>query len=128
VAALELELKEDLLEILARQENSLRRELDRIDQYFENYAQELAARATHSTNESVRLKKADRLAAAKAEHERRRADQIARHEIRVLPHLDALLLIAEPAWRGELEIERTHQREAKTALFIPRSRRWEMPT
>jgi hypothetical protein len=74
------------------------------------------------------MKKADRLAAAKAEHERRRGDQIERHEIRVHPHLDALLFIAEPAWRVELEIERPHRGERLTAQFIPRSRRWQKST
>src|SRR5208283_2231053 len=30
------------------------------------------------------------------EHNRRRADQVERHTIRVLPHMDALLTVAEP--------------------------------
>jgi hypothetical protein len=124
--ALELDLKDDLRGIVARQENSLKRELSRVDDYFENYARELAGRAGRSTNANVRLKQADRLAAAKAEHERRRADQIARHEIRVHPHLDALLLIAEPAWRAELELQREHRAQSTAALLIPRSRRWEV--
>jgi hypothetical protein len=123
--AIEQDLADELAGIRARQENSLRRELDRVDDYFENYAHELAARAGRSASENVRSKTADRLAAAKAEHARRRADQVARHEIRICPHLDALLLIAEPAWRTELQVERTRRSEAFTALFVPRARRWE---
>ena len=73
---------------------------------------------------SVKLKTADRLAAAKAEHVRRRADQVARHEIRVHPHLDALLLVAEPAWLARLEIQRRHDPQEVAACFVPRSRRW----
>lgn len=41
----------------------------------------------------------DRLAVAKAEHARHRADQVARHEIAIVPYVDGLLLVAEPAWR-----------------------------
>jgi len=54
-----------------------------------------------------------------------RADQVARHEIR-LPHFDALLLIAEPAWRAELHVERAHNLETVAAYFIPRARRWHV--
>jgi hypothetical protein len=112
--------------VRARQENSLRRELERIDDYFENYEQELTARAKRSSNENTRTKTADRLAAAKAEHGRRRADQLARHEIHVHPHVDALLLVAEKAWRAQLQVEQAHQPQTMDALFVPRSRRWEL--
>jgi hypothetical protein len=122
--ALERDLAEEIASIRARQENSLRRELGRIDDYFEKYEEELNARAGRSGSENVKLKSADRLAAARAEHLRRRADQVARHEIRVCPHLDALLLTAETAWCAPLEIQRGHDTKAVTARFVPRSRRW----
>ncbi len=121
---LELDLSPELNGIRARQENGLRRELDRLDDYFENYARELEARARRGSSDGAKLKSAERLAAAKAEHARRRADQVARHEIRIRPHLDALLLVAEPAWRARLQIERAHRLETIEAFFVPRARRW----
>lgn len=122
--ALELDLASELSTIRARQENSLRRELDRIDDYFENYARELASRARHTSSENAKLKNDDRLAVARAEHARRRADQLARHEIRIVPHFDALLLVAEPAWRCRLEVERAHCPQTIETVFVPRLRRW----
>jgi hypothetical protein len=125
--ALEQELTADLAVIRARQELYLRRELDRVDDYFEHYEQELAARAARSTRrgkETAQLKTDDRLAAASAEHARRRADQVARHEIRAHAHLEALLLIAEPAWETRLNIEQNHRPQTLTARFVPRARRW----
>lgn len=122
--ALEGDLADEIAPIRSRQENSLRRELDRIDDYFEKYEEELTARASRSGSESVKLKTGDRLAAAKAEHVRRRADQLARHEIRVCPHVDALLLTAETAWSAPLEIQRGHHTQEMTARFVPRARRW----
>jgi len=123
-AALEPELAVELSAIRARQENSLRRELNRVDDYFEQYERELEERSRRSSSQGVKLKTADRLAAAKAEHARRRADQVARHEIRVHPHLDALMLVAEPAWQAELQIHRGRESECVRALFVPRARRW----
>jgi hypothetical protein len=121
--ALRDDLTEELSGIRARQEQRLRRELDRIDAYFETYAAELTARATRSSTASG--KTADRLAATKAEHARHRADQVTRHEISVHPHLDALLLVAEPAWRAPLHVERAHRAaETPAAHYIPRARRW----
>jgi hypothetical protein len=121
---LEKELAHELEPIRARQESSLRRELERIDDYFESYERELTARARRSSKENSRLKTADRLAAAKAEHARRRADQLARHEIRIHPHLDALLLVAEKGWRAQLRVERSRRPREIEALFIPRLRQW----
>jgi hypothetical protein len=119
--ALALDLAADLAGIRTRQEERLRRELERIDTYFETYAAELTGRASRSAS----AKTADRLAATKAEHTRHRADQVARHEITVVPHLDALLLVAEPAWRAPLHVERAHQHaETPVARFVPRARRW----
>jgi hypothetical protein len=73
-----------------------------------------------------RTKTADRLAAAKAEHGRRRADQLARHEIHVHPHVGALLLVAEKAWRAQLQVQQARQPQTIDALFVPRSRRWAL--
>ena len=122
--ALEMDLVDDLAAIRARQENYLRRELDRIDEYFQNYEGELSARAARSTSQNTKLKTADRLAAAKAEHARRRADQVARHEIRVQPHIDALLLTAEPAWGATIQVDAARQTQTLEARFVPRARRW----
>lgn len=123
-AAMEADLAGDLAAIRTRQESYLRRELERIDDYFDHYEQELSARAARSHSEGTKVKTAERLAAARAEHTRRRADQVARHEIRVQPHLDALLLVAEPAWRASLNLERAHVAQTLDALFVPRPRRW----
>ena len=64
------------------------------------------------------------LASAESEHARRRADQVARHEIRVQPHTDALLLVAEKAWSAQVLVQRAHREQKVEALFVPRSRRW----
>jgi hypothetical protein len=122
--ALEQELADELTGIRARQENSLRRDLERIDEYFENYQRELKERTSRASSRSAKIKTGDRLVAAKAEHARRRADQVSRHEIHVHPHLDALLLIAEPALKTRLKVTRAHQSEDLEVLFVPRSRRW----
>jgi hypothetical protein len=122
--ALEADLAPELASVRARQEHYLRRELDRIDEYFTHYEHELATRAARSASGSAKLKTAERLAAAKIEHARRRADQVARHEIRVQPHFDALLLVGERAWRGSLQVELAHQAETLDAWFVPRARRW----
>jgi hypothetical protein len=124
--ALENEVAGEVARVRARQENSLRRELERIDDYFENYEQELTARTKRSSKENARTKTADRLAAAKAEHGRRRADQLARHEIHVHPHVGALLLVAEKAWRAQLQVQQARQPQTIDALFVPRSRRWAL--
>jgi hypothetical protein len=124
--SLERELSPELERIRARQENSLRRELERIDDYFDSYKRELMSRAKRSSNNNSKLKAADRLAAANAEHERRRADQLTRHEIRVRPHIDALLLVAEKAWRAQLRVETSRRRREIDAQFIPRLRQWRL--
>jgi len=127
ISALEAELAEEIGGIRSRQVNSLARELSRIDDYFDNYARELETRANARTSEDVKAKVAERLAAAKAEQARHRADQIARHEIRVRPHFDALVLVAEPAWRASLKFERAHRHQSTSAIFVPRSRKWVHP-
>ena len=123
-AALEADLADDLAAIRTRQENYLRRELDRIDEYFQSYERELTARAARSAGQTARLKTAERLAAARAEHTRRRADQVARHEIRVQPQIDGLLLTAEPAWSAAIQAEAARQTQTLEARFVPRARRW----
>jgi len=123
--ALATDLEEELRPIRERQENGLRRELERIDDYFGNYARELAARASRASSENAKLKGAERLAAAQAEHARRRSDQVNRHEIRVSPHLDALLVVAEPAWQTKLKLEHGRETRMSDAVFVPRARRWE---
>jgi len=124
--ALEHELADDLARVRARQENSLRRELDRVDAYFENYQRELTSRASRSSSPGNKTKTAARLASAKAEHARRRSDQVSRHEIRLQPHVDALLLVSEKAWSTQLLLDRAHRFQTVEALFVPRSRRWEV--
>lgn len=114
----------ELTTIRQRQENYLRRELERIDTYFTGYAQELSDRAARTHSDTVKLKTDERLAAAKAEHARRRADQVQRHEIRVLPRLDALLLLAEPAWQTTLTTAHHGETISHSAHFVPRCRRW----
>jgi hypothetical protein len=122
--ALELELASDLAAIRARQENYLRRELDRIDDYFDHYERELTQRAARTASDNARIRTNDRLAAAKAEHARRRHDQVQRHEIRVIPHFDALLWLAEPAWQAAVSFLEKNQPQTAPAVFVPRVRRW----
>ena len=126
-AAFAQELATDLIEIRQRQQKYLRRELERIDSYFESYEKELAERHHRSHSEATKIKADERLAAAKGEHSRRRQDQIQRHEIRVMVHLDALLLLAEPAWRASVSFLQKNQSMQMSALFVPRSRRWIAP-
>lgn len=123
-AALTVDLASDLESIRARQSQHLRRELERVDDYFEHYEQELATRTARTGNASTKIKAAERLAAAKTEHTRRRTDQVTRHEIRAHAHLESLLLIAEPAWRAGVNFEFSHQPQTTSARFVPRTRRW----
>jgi len=127
-AALEEELAEELAAIRARQEQYLRRELERIDGYFAGYERELQQRHSRSHSEGTRMKTEQRLAAARAEHQRRRLDQVQRHEIRVVPHLDALLFVAEPAWFAALAFMQHHEPRRAEAHFVPRARRWVLHT
>jgi len=121
--ALELEIRPDLEAMQKRQEQYLAREIQRIDDYFASYEQELARRGARG-GAAGGAKSGERLAAARAEHARRRLDQVARHEIRVQLHLDALLLVAEHCWRGELEVEEERTLQSVAATFVPRTRRW----
>jgi len=124
--ALARDLEGDLAVIQTRQAQYLQRELDRVDDYFDQYQQELSTRAARTRKEDTKLKAAERLAAARAEHARRRADQVARHEIRAAAHLEALLLVAEPGWYTQLKVESARRPAALAACFVPRARRWAL--
>ena len=127
-AGLEQELFGDLAAIRARQENYLRREVQRIDTYFETYEVELTQRALRSGSGQTKLKVTERLAAARTEHSRRLQDQVHRHGIRVIPHLDTLLLLAEPAWKTTVSFVEQSRPRVAPALFVPHARRWIVET
>jgi hypothetical protein len=122
--AIAIELAAELTKIKERQRLYLRRELTRIDDYFENYSRELRDRMDHQKKDEAKRRYADRLETTRMEHNRRRIDQIERHTIIVVPHVDALLTVAEPAFRTNVTW-RTGREECSTpALFVPRIRRW----
>lgn len=124
-AACQRALGEELAPIRERQEHFLRRELDRIDDYFAGYERELRGRRTRTPSGRLRLD--ERLAAARAEHQRRREDQIRRHEILVVPHADACVLMAEPAWLARVGYLGASGLEEREAMYLPRTRRWVSP-
>ena len=119
---IESEMGPDVEAVRARQQQYLQREIERLDDYFKHYEQELTQRTSRGAASTV--KTGERLAAARAEHARRRLDQVARHEICVQPHLDALLLTAEPSWQATLEVEEQRSVQILSASFAPRARRW----
>lgn len=123
-SAVEADLTEALRQVRRRQERHLGRELERIDQYFADYQQELTQRRARGPEAAARQEQ--RLAAARAERQRRRDDQVARHAVHVLPRLDALMLVAEPAWRMSVECGQGAARETgeRNTTFVPRHRRW----
>lgn len=121
--AIKKEAASDLSTVRQRQELRLRRELERIDDYFAGYRKDLEDRARRNRRTGLNLN--DRLQAADAERDRHRADQLARHEISLVPHVDSLLLVAEPAWRAQVQLTRMRQSdETIVARYIPRARRW----
>lgn len=124
IEALRDDLLPELASILRRQENYLKHELRRIDEYFDGYQTELKDRSVRSHSDTVRSRLQERIAAARAERERRRNDQIQRHTIRVFPRIDSMGLLAEPAWQYGLGFHRNNTFQNVTALFIPRSRTW----
>jgi len=69
---------------------------------------------------------ADRLEATLLEHNRRRTDQIERHTIHVVPHIDALLTVAEPAFAARASWQAGRNERTASALFVPRTRRWHL--
>jgi hypothetical protein len=118
------ELAPELSKIKERQQLFLRRELNRIDEYFENYARELRERIGRQHKEDAIKRYADRLEATRLEHNRRRTDQIERHTIHVVPHLDALLTVAEPAFATRVTWRAGREEGTVPAIFVPRTRRW----
>jgi len=120
---IESEMSPDVEAVRSRQQQYLQREIQRLDDYFAHYEQELSERASRAKSATA-TKTIERLVAARAEHARRRLDQVARHEICVQPHLDALLLTAERCWRASLEVEEQRAAQIVSATFVPRTRRW----
>ena len=122
--ALSSELAPELSRIKDRQQLLLHRELNRIDEYFENYAREIRERRDRQRKEEAMKRYADRLEATRLEHNRRRTDQIERHTIHVLPHVDALLTVAEPAFATHVTWRAGREERMTPAVFVPRTRRW----
>jgi len=120
---IESEMAPDVEVVRSRQHQYLQREIVRLDDYFAHYEQELTQRTSRGGAAST-AKASERLAAARAEHARRRLDQVARHEICVQPHVDALLLTAERCWWASLEVEEQRATEKVSATFVPRARHW----
>jgi hypothetical protein len=114
----------DLGSVRKRQERYLARELARVDAYFLQYRRELEARGARGGKQARFV---ERLAAAEEEHLRRRNDQINRHEISVIPHLDALLWIAEPAWQAHVRWAEGRETREAPWDYVPRLRRWMPP-
>lgn len=106
--------------IRKRQEQHLQRELVRIANYFSGYRAELETRWKRQRTDESRQRYRDRIAASAAEEKRRREDQVQRHEIRLIPHVDALLLTGERAWRAKV----TLSDRAVQATYVVRARRW----
>jgi hypothetical protein len=124
--ALNSELAPELSKIKERQQLLLRRELIRIDEYFENYALELRERMGRQHKEEGAKRYATRLEATRLEHNRRRTDQIDRHTIHVVPHADALLTVAEPAFATHVTWRAGREEKQVPAIFVPRTRRWHL--
>ncbi len=121
---LEADLAPELTGIRSRQERYLQRELERINGYYDAYERELRGRRRSSGSESGQVRVTERLAAAAADRQRRQEDQLQRHEIRVVPHWDALLLLVEPAWAAQVSIVEVHERRQVRAVYLPRLRCW----
>jgi len=126
VATLTTELEPELTVVRARQQRHLSREIQRIDDYFSTYEKELRGRRIRggANPEAARKSLEDRVTAAKAEHQRRRSDQLDRHAIRVKPHVDALLLIAERAWSTTAALQVGRDRRTEPVLYVPHARQW----
>jgi hypothetical protein len=122
--ALAQELTPELSAIKSRQEDSLRRELSRIGQYFSHYEEELRQRLARQHSPEALQRSEQRIEATRQEHERRRADQIQRHAVRVMPQLDGLLTVAEPAFETTVHTRRGRDEVTTEALYVPRIRRW----
>jgi hypothetical protein len=122
--ALNNELSVELSKMKERQQLFLRRELSRIDDYFETYCHELRGRMNRQRKEEATKRYAARLEATRVEHHRRRTDQIERHTIHVLPHVDAVLTVAEPAFAANVTWRAGRGETSAQGVFVPRTRRW----
>jgi len=121
--SIEAELGPEIEAIRARQTQYLQREIQRIDDYFSEYECELARRVSRR-DRANKARTDQRLAAARAEHARRRSDQAARHEVRLVPYVDVLLLVSEPAWEITVNHEEQRVFRSISATFVPRARKW----
>lgn len=100
------------------------RGLERVDAYFVGYEAELRSRVARTRSAEGAPKLESRLAAAQAGHARHRADQVARHEVVVRPHFEALVWVAKPAWSAVVRLESGRAAREVAAKFVPRARRW----
>jgi hypothetical protein len=124
-AAIEEEIQTEIAPIRERQQQYLQRELARIDEYFASYEAELKQRASRrSATADAHTRHEDRLRAAKEEHQRRRDDQIHRHEISVIPTIDLCVCVAERAWATKVTVRHGRESEELPYLYVPRLRRW----
>lgn len=124
LTALEREAWPAVKAIKVRQSKYLQRELDTVDRYYSDYEASLTDRMNRTRNDDGRAKMRARLEAARQEHQIRRIDQIKRHEIHVFAHVDALLMVAEPAHRTQVRYVSQRQAQQQDALWIPRTRSW----
>ena len=122
--SLATEMAHELAAVKARQQRYLDRELVRVETYFSQYEEELAERMARQRKPESKQRYEQRLDAAKADHQRKRAEQIARHAIRVVPHLDGCLILAEPAFRTRVHWVGGGTAHEVPAVFVPRIRRW----
>jgi hypothetical protein len=124
LVALEREAWPAVNSIKDRQSKYLQRELATVDRYYSDYEESLAGRLNRTRSDTGRSKMQERLEAARREHQIRRIDQIKRHEIHVNAHVDALLIVGEPAHRTEVRYLNQRQERQQNALWIPRTRCW----
>ena len=122
------ELSPDLAEVKARHERYLRRGLARVDDRFEHYVHGLRARKERDHREKSIGRYQPRIGVTHAQHRRCRGDQIERHVMRGIPHLDVLLVIGEAAFRTVVESRAAGKAKSAGALFPPRARRWSFAT
>ena len=122
--SLSADLAHELAEVKAQQQRYLTRELIRIETYFSQYEAELTERMARQRKTESKQRFEQRLKAAQADHERKRSEQIARHTIRVIPHIDGCLMVAEPAFRSHVHWISGRETHSVPAVFVPRIRRW----
>ena len=123
-SSLTADMAHELASVKTRQQRYLQRELDRIEGYFNQYEAELTERMGRQRKAESKQRYEERLHAAKSDHQRKCSEQIARHAIRVVPHLDGCLLLAEPAFRTRIHWVAGGEAHETPAVFVPRIRRW----